>query len=111
MGTVSVKVMTTPRLLADLIAAALDSTELSRWAPGDDPALVTITNTDQANIDSRVTIVLGDRLDDPVGLIIDGVRSSAASTRPQELQALVLETVRALVPRARADIDGAANAR
>jgi hypothetical protein len=101
---VRVNVMATPRLLADLIADALISPALCRWMPGDSPALVTIVNTEPAaDADSRVTIVLGDHLDDPVAVIVDGHRSSVAPTRPHKLHELVLDLARALSP----DVDGA----
>jgi hypothetical protein len=88
---VRVKVQTTPRLLADLICAALDAPPIITWAPGDAPAEVTITNTEALVTDSRLTILLGDRLDDPISVIVDGQRSSVAPTRLAELHNLVLE--------------------
>jgi hypothetical protein len=95
---VRVNVLTTPPLLADLIANALVSPALSRWAPGDSPALVTIVNAEPAEVESRVTIVLSDRLDDPVAVIVDGERRSMAPTRPQHLNELVLAVAGALPP-------------
>jgi hypothetical protein len=88
---VSVNIMTSPRLLADLIASALADHELRRWVPGDSPALVSIVNDEPAAVESRVTIVLGDRLDDPLSVIIDGQRTTHAPTRPDRLHELVLE--------------------
>lgn len=97
MDIVRVKVVTTPRLLADLITAALDTPAVRPWAPGDEPALVTITNTGaDATNGSRLTIVLGDRLDDPVAVLIDGELSSVPATRPDDLRDLVLDLARAL---------------
>jgi hypothetical protein len=60
---------------------------------------VTIVNTEPAAVaDSRVTIVLGDHLDDPVGVIIDGQRTSVPPTRPHKLHELVLDLTRTLSP-------------
>jgi hypothetical protein len=96
---VRVKVMTRPRLLADLITAAFDPRTLLPWAPGEDPPLVTITNADaEPPTDSRLTILLGDRLDDPVSVVIDGRRSTVAPRRPEELAGLVLELAHGLRP-------------
>jgi hypothetical protein len=89
---VRVKLMTSPRLLTDLLAAALTHPELDRWEPGKPPALVSITNVEPGNeTDSRVTIVLGDRLDDPISVIVDGERTSRPPTRPSDLHDLVLQ--------------------
>jgi hypothetical protein len=95
---VRVNVIATPPLLADLIANALVSPALSRWAPGDSPALVTIVNAEPREVESRVTIVLSDRLDDPVEVIIDGERQSVSPTRPNQLHELVLAVASALPP-------------
>jgi hypothetical protein len=96
---VRVKVVTTPPLLADLIAVALDTPALTTWAPGDSPALVTITNAVNVDLsDTRLTIILGDRLDDPVTVVIDGEHSSRAPTAPGELRELVLDLTRGLIP-------------
>jgi hypothetical protein len=92
MDTIGVKVMTTPRLLADLITAELNTPAVRMWTSGDEPALVTIVNSvDDCATDSRVTIVLGDRLGDPVSVVIDGVWSSLAPTGPHELLRLIVE--------------------
>jgi hypothetical protein len=92
---VRVKVLTTPRLLADLICAALDAPPILTWAPGDSPAEVTITNTEALVTDSRLTILLGDRLDDPISVIVDGQRSSVGPTRLAGLHNLVVELTHA----------------
>jgi hypothetical protein len=91
MDIVGVRIMTTPRLLADLISAALDTPTIHVWKPGDEPALVTIVNSaSRAVSDSRVTIVLGERLGDRISVAIDGQWSSVAPTRPHELLHLII---------------------
>jgi hypothetical protein len=104
------RVLTTPRLLADSIAAALDTPELRPWLPGDSPALVTITNAaaiidvDMPPVlDSRVTIVVPDRLGDRVPVKVDGQWSVAQPTYPHALHDLVLTLVREL---STSDADG-----
>jgi hypothetical protein len=92
---IRVDIATTPRLLGDLIAAAMNDPALRRWAPGDAPALVSIVDADTAGAsESRVTIVLGDRLDDQVCVIVDGARILHAPTRPTQLASLVLDLAR-----------------
>jgi hypothetical protein len=99
MDTVGVKVSATPRLLADLITASLDTPAIRLWAPGDDPALVTIVNSAGHGLtDSRVTIVLGDALGDPVSVAIDGEWSSVGPTRPHELLDLIIKLAQELSP-------------
>jgi hypothetical protein len=93
---VRVRVMTTPRLLADLITAALEVPQILAWEPGDSPAEVTITNTRGSLTDSRVTIVLGDCLDDPISVIVDGQRSEIAPLQLDGLHDLVLELAQAM---------------
>jgi hypothetical protein len=89
---IRVDITTTPRLLGDLIASALDDPALRRWAPGDAPALISIVDAEAARTSrSRVTIVLGDRLDEPVCVIVDGEPTIHAPTRPTQLTSLVLD--------------------
>jgi hypothetical protein len=89
---VTVRVATTTRLLADLLESAVAGPSVRRWEPGDDTALVCIVNQPGApECESRVTIVVGDRLADPVTVVVDGVASSRAATPPSGLHALVLE--------------------
>jgi hypothetical protein len=93
---VRVKVLATPRLLADLIEAALDRPPISPWTPGDSPAQVTIINSNRSGeTHDGLTIVLGDRLADPVSVIADGERSSVGPTQLDQLHDLILGLARA----------------
>jgi hypothetical protein len=88
---VRARLVMSPPLLADVLAAALDTPDVRPWMPGDAPALVTIASPDAASLaDSRIMIVLSGRLDDPVSVRIDGVSSWIGPTRPEELHDLVL---------------------
>jgi hypothetical protein len=89
--TIPVRLILTPRLLADLIAASLIRPPLVQWQPGDPPAPVAIVNEGYGVVGgSRVTIGLSDRLDDGISVHIDGMRVSLEPTMPRQLHDLVL---------------------
>jgi hypothetical protein len=89
--TIRVRLILTPRLLADLIAASLIRPPLEQWKAGDDPAPVAIVNEGNAAVrGSRITIALSDRLGDAISVNIDGVQVSLEPTMPRQLHDLVL---------------------
>lgn len=91
MGVVSVRVATTPRLLAELISASLVDPALCPWTPGDAPPQVTICDSGRGPADDgTVVIELGRRVEDPLVVTVDGVQSTLPITGPKELRDLVI---------------------
>lgn len=91
-SVVIIKVLTRPRLLADLIASGLESPAMRRWRPGDPAPTVTIGDADlPASERTHITILLPRQLDRPLAVLIDGKSQSVSLTRPNELHDLILE--------------------
>jgi hypothetical protein len=87
----------TPRLLADLVAAATIWPPLRRWADGDEPALVSIVNAGTEPVPGTpVTIGVSERLADAVTVIVDGTAIvPPQAARPPDLHDLVVELAEA----------------
>jgi hypothetical protein len=88
---VNVQIEMTPHLLADLVADLTIRPPLRRWQAGDEPPLICIVNAgNDAPATTPVTISVGDRLDDTVSVVVDGVHVAAPYVRPPHLHGLVL---------------------
>jgi hypothetical protein len=88
---VNVQIAMTPRLLADLVADSTIRPPLRRWEAGDEPPLVCIVNAgSEFEITTPVTICVGDRLDDTISVVVDGVSVEATGVHPPHLHGLVL---------------------
>jgi hypothetical protein len=89
--SIAVRIVLTPRLFADLIAASLIRPPLTQWETGDTPALVAVIDAGAAaDAGSRVVIALGDRLGDEISVVVDGARLEVAPTPPARLHDLVV---------------------
>jgi hypothetical protein len=91
---VVVRVLTEPRLLADLIARGLESPSLRAWRPGDPAPTVTIGGVDLPASDrTQITILLPRQLDEPLSIFVDGTARELSPTRPHQLHDLILDLV------------------
>lgn len=89
---VIIRVLTQPRLLADLIARGLESPLVRQWRPGDPAATITIGDADlPASERTHITILLPEQLDRPLAVLIDGEARTVSPTHPHELHDLILE--------------------
>lgn len=91
---VVVRVLTQPRLLADLIARGLESPSLRAWRIGDPAPMVTIGDLDLPAADqSPITILLPRELDRPMSVVIDGEAHAFSPVEPHQLHDVILELV------------------
>lgn len=89
---VVVRVLTQPRLLADLIARGLESSSLRSWQPGDPAPMVTIGDIDLPAADrSPITILLPRELDRPMSIVVDGETQAFSPVYPHQLHDVILE--------------------
>jgi hypothetical protein len=96
---ITVKVLATPRLLADLIARGIESSQIRRWQHGDPPAHAIIAEAQHPPADSApLTILLPERLEDGLVIVVDGLRREVMPTRAHELHDLIVEFVPSAPP-------------
>jgi hypothetical protein len=88
-----------PRLLSDVLTRLLTAPGLTWSGPEDAPPEISLATTDQLDqAHGRIVIVLPDRAEDPVQLLVDGHVIPGPRTPPDQLRTLILELAHGISP-------------